>query len=60
MLRWCQEWFPWEKLSLATSIPASIIFLKTVTLLLAGPNVQIIFVFTISYQPPQSIGLKPK
>ena len=43
----CSSCVPCEKFSLATFIPASIIWESTSSLSLAGPSVQIIFVFFI-------------
>ena len=43
----CSSWEPWEKLKRATFMPASIISRSTCSVSLAGPSVQIIFVFLI-------------
>ena len=47
----CSSWLPCEKLNLATFIPASISSLNLSSLSLAGPIVQIIFVFLILTPP---------
>ena len=43
----CSGWVPWEKLTRATFMPASIIFSKISSRSLAGPMVQMIFVLRI-------------
>ena len=48
----CSSCVPCEKLNLATFIPASINSLKVSSFSLAGPIVQIIFVFLILLFPP--------
>ena len=45
----CSSCVPCEKFSLATFIPASISFRSTSSLSVAGPSVQTIFVFLITY-----------